>query len=54
MESNTQADDDSQINCVIEPFYFIDDLNEFWWRLDAPTYTVLAVTEADSLVLPNA
>lgn len=31
MESNTQADDDAdnQINCVIEPFYFIDDFNEF-------------------------
>lgn len=37
MESNTQADDDddNQINCVIEPFYFIDDFNEFWWRFDA-------------------
>lgn len=35
MESNTQADDvDNQINCVIEPFYFIDDFNEFWWRFD--------------------
>lgn len=36
MGGNTQADnDDSQINCVIEPFYFIDGFNEFRWQFSA-------------------
>lgn len=45
MGGNTQAgNDDSQINCVIEPFYFIDGFNEFWWQFSAADTPSLCVS----------